>query len=205
MDKLPTRLAVITLTLAACLACGKDDPTPIPVVSLSSGEATVKGNVGGSSFTVGGVVANTNATFLSNSPNVGFFGFSSFSLACSSADARAHHKNSRTMSFLLSDTIGNGFGRPPKAPGTYTVRTFAALDPAPLQAAIGSYSVYDDGCQQTSVDFISGTVTLTRISGGYAGTFDVMSAANEHITGAFDSVDCPRLDFTAGDGGSVCQ
>ncbi len=177
--------------------CG-GDPGP------TTGSGTVTGTVNGGAFTVRDAI--TGAYTLFGQP-VTLIALTDFAGACGIAKTNANVKNSGLVGFFLWNNDGNGHLTPVTTPGTYTVDDPNDPNfPTTGRVGIGTVVKNDATCQDTSVYFKSGTVTVTTVDsfGGFTGTFDGTTTANIHLTGTFTTPAC-TLPAPSDGGTSACN
>lgn len=195
MKSIVAPLVALAASFAVALhGCGGDSVTV-------NGSGTVTGNVNGGAFTVRDAIAATTPLF---GQPVSAVVLTDFSGACAIAKANTNVKNSGVVGFFLWNNDGNGHLTPVTTPGTY------ALDdandpnfPTSGKVGIGTAVKSDATCQDTSVNFKSGTVVITAIdtAGGLTGTFDGQTTANVHVSGSFTTPLCVVPATDAGSSG----
>lgn len=83
---------------------------------------------------------------------------------------------------------------PASAPGTFTVVDGNAAV-LPSRFALVSFVTVDAVCKDPNGPAgISGTVVITKVEGdAFSGTFDLVLAGGDHVSGAFSPTGCPAL------------
>lgn len=198
MKSIVAPLVALLASFALALhGCGGDS-------GPASGSGSVTGNVNGGAFTVRDAIAASTLAF---GQPVTVVAMTDFAGACGVAKANANVKNSGLLGFFLWNNDGNGHLTPVTVPGKYTVDDPNDPNfPTSGKVGFGVVSKSDATCQDTSINFKSGTVTITTVetSGGLSGTFDLTTTENIHLTGSFTAPFCTTLATSDG-GTSACN
>ena len=144
-----------------------------------------------------------------NAPSVSFAMVlvTSVSNACPLFSAGHMLRNDQTLLLRLATRTRNETGpktSPPAMVGEYPVVREVAT-PSSGNFAVLDFVLVDETCVASqTLESDAGKVTLTRIDAkGYTGTFDVTFTSGDHVTGRFDTTDCPAL--TPGSTPHTCQ
>lgn len=156
------------------------------------GAGTVSGTIGGRTITIADAISsNTDYTVGSSILHYGTVLMGEAPAICDLAATHTPPTNETIVSIAATILGTNGSNYVSTLPtvGTYTVN-----------AQIGNVAFVaaktDGLCDNPKIQATTGTVTLTTASnsnGLYAGTFDVMLASGEHVTGTFDPTVCTAL------------
>jgi hypothetical protein len=106
-------------------------------------------------------------------------------------------RNDQTLLLRLASRTQDQSGAktlPPSVAGEYPIVREVAI-PVSGNFAVLDFVVIDSTCTASqTMESDGGKVTLTRIDAkGYTGTFDVTFTSGDHVTGSFDTTDCPAL------------
>jgi 5-hydroxyisourate hydrolase-like protein (transthyretin family) len=117
--------------------------------------------------------------------------------ACAKVSANVEPKNGKALIILLADVSPTLEVTTPTGPGTFTIYNSTTGGLPPAHAALATYRVNDENCNQIASESAiatSGAVKLTSISGGsYTGTYTIGFDTGEQVTGEFHTADCPGL------------
>lgn len=116
---------------------------------------------------------------------------------CAKLTAGQQLKNVKAISIGIGTQRPSGISAP-VATGTYTVYSQATIAGKTGTVATAFYLTTGANCSiVSSLESVSGTVTLTRIdSNGYAGTFDITFSDTSHATGSFAASNCAGFTST---------
>ncbi len=195
------RLAFLLLA-ALGLSCGG---------GLGSGTASLSGTVRGEAQTPKGAVSSTATIETTVGPaNVAVVVLSNPGGLCAEVSANREPKSAQYLLLFLGVLSAQDGGAAtiiaPTAGGDFAVYSGVG-QPASTSLAIVLAQTTDAACHdQTALDAtgISGTVHVSNLGKGIAGSLDVMLAAGvdgngqptsalEHLTGSFSASDCPGL------------
>jgi len=190
MERISATAAFVMVAMAA--GCGGS--------SVTAGSGSATGQVGGQSLAVADAISFASLPL--GDATAGGLVLTSYSGACGIAHQSSYLKNAKAIAFDLLDFDGT-HSTAPTAPGSYAVVQLSSAPTAAGKYAVGGFASNDAACTQATVEFKSGTLVLSRISNGFAGTFDVMTTNNEHLTGTFDAASCSAP--SASDAGHACQ
>lgn len=113
---------------------------------------------------------------------------------CASLTANQDVGSTKKLILVLWSNVNQTPG-PPAGIGTFSV--YAGTGVRPDNMVLAEFVVYDATCSfppsTEPADATSGSLTLTRNSGGsYEGTFDLIFNG-DHVTGTFNTSNCPGL------------
>jgi hypothetical protein len=160
----------------------------------SDGQGAIQGTVHNQSFTIDDAVsAAVTVTDGSTTVHTATILMANAADLCGDAMTNTSHPNEKGVGIILFDVNGTTTNTP-TAPGTYTI---AQGGTPPAKAAAFQVSSSDATCKDVateSVAAVTGTVTLTAVSGNkFTGSFDVVLDGGDHLTGAFTPSECPAL------------
>jgi hypothetical protein len=168
-----------------CVGCGAGTVAP----------NAVNGSVSGYSLQARDGVSEV----VQNTPSVSFAMVlvTSVANACPLFSSGHMLRNDQTLLLRLARREQDQSGTrtlPPSVVGEYPIVSEVAI-PVSGKFAILDFVVIDAACTAIqTLESTSGKVTLTRIDAkGYTGTFDVTFTSGDHVTGSFDTIDCPAL------------
>jgi hypothetical protein len=166
------RTTILAFALAAC----------------GGGAGSVQGTIHGQSFAVADVVSA--AAHYSSETNSAAVALTSSSNACSDLTDDIERRNGAMIVIRLTAPTGHDAAPPP---GKYPIDAGS-----PMNATISMFAT-DTRCagvEASRAAAVSGMITLTSIAGeAFGGGFDVVLDSGEHLSGDFDPVACPALDF----------
>jgi hypothetical protein len=159
------------------------------VAGCGGGGNSVQGSVGGKGIGSAHAVSNVSGTAPAQSAAVII---SNISDLCARITDNKEPTNAQALTLQFGDSDAAGNTSAPSHSGTYVITTSTA--PGAGQFATAVFSTI--GAQTTDTSETqagAGTVTLTDVATGtYGGSFD-LTFGSDHLTGSFDSSNCPGL------------
>lgn len=153
------------------------------------GTGTVSGTIGGRTITVADAISSNYDYTVSNTLHYGVVLLGEPASLCDLAAAHMGPGDAAVLSLtatVLSTSGGNYVGTLPTV-GTYMVNGQSG------NVAFGELNA-SASCDVSGTMAQTGTVTLTTASNGiYAGSFDIVFATGDHVTGTFAPAACPAL------------
>lgn len=155
----------------------------------ASGSSSVQGSVGGKSFSEAHAVANVGGQAQRQS---GLVIISSASDICERVTANSEPTNAQLLTLQLREADAAGNSSAPGHSGTYAITSNGS--PTSGQFAWAFFvAVGAQTSDSSQMQASGGSVTLTDVADGrYGGSFD-LTFGSDHLTGSFDSSNCPAL------------
>lgn len=170
---------VVTLALVAA-GCGPGGAGAIAVNGNVRGQPTLAVDNAAGSAVFPGTTSLVGAIVLSDRTGI-----------CAAFSGNVEPRSLRAVSIFVGQRASGGSGlAPPAGPGVY------ALGGGPSEARVAFLNVTqrDPACtlqDALGASATSGSVTLTRVSGGsYAGTFEASLDSGDALSGSFDALSC---------------